>query len=111
MIKSGLKTAVDKQNNFLDIGDLVTGGQEGIIAYIVTGESEVEHIKTGYYAFADSFRRPTPGDIVIVKINGKNYVRVYKGEHRRMFLVGSDNYRNLSEPEATGVVVAHLAIY
>lgn len=116
-LSAGEPEEVFDDYEMLDINEYITGGKEGIISYSVTGDSMREDIRPGDIVFADPYRQPEAGDIVVSRVNGKNNVKIYKPCHNGLFLVPKNKcYKprkitSVDDFHILGVVVAHLGIH
>lgn len=101
----------------LDVNQLITGGREGWMSFIVTGDSMRDDILPGYIVFIDSFAEPKNGDTVAVNINGQNCIKIFERTEHRLTLVpknGDFQPREVTPDDSLhvlGVVRRHLAMY
>ena len=101
----------------LDTNLLLTGGRDGCLAFIVTGDSMRDDIQPGYVVVIDPNREPRNGDAVAVCINNETCVKIFEREQQRLYLVPKNGEYPTREVRADdslhilGVVVGHLAIY
>lgn len=101
----------------LDVNALITGGREGWLSFIVTGDSMRADILPGYIVFCDSYAEPQNGDTVAVNINGENCIKIFERTERRLRLVpknGDFPSREVTPDDSLhilGVVRRHLAMY
>ncbi len=101
----------------LDVNELITGGNEGFVAYRVTGDSMVEQILPGYLVFVDPFCAPQLGDTIAAYLNGKTCIKILERRTTRLYLVAANKKYSPKEITAKddfrilGVVKGHLAVY
>ncbi len=101
----------------LDVNFLITGGREGYIAFIVTGDSMRDDILPGYIVFVDTLAEPKNGDTIAVNINGQNCIKIFERTDYKLRLVPKNCDYPVREVKASdllhilGVVRRHLAIY
>ncbi len=107
------KTAKKEDWEFLDINDLITGGKKGILAYTVTGDSMREDIKPGSVIFTDPSREAQKGDVIVLRQNGRNCVRVYEeNQQKGLYLVVGNKPHIQPKPDGAdknlGVAVGYV---
>lgn len=101
----------------LDVNELISGGREGFLAFIVTGDSMRGDILPGYIVFIDPNREPRNGDTVAVSINGETCIKVFERTATQLYLVpkNADYQAREVRPSDTlhilGVVTSHLSVY
>lgn len=101
----------------LDINELLTGGREGCLALVVTGESMKEDIFPGSIVVIDPHKEPQNGDAVAVSINNETCVKLFERHKQRLYLVPKNPDYPVREVKATdalhilGVVLSHFAVY
>lgn len=107
----------DDGYTLLDINFLVSGGREGCLAFVVTGDSMQEDIHEGFIVFIDTNREPRNGDTVAVSVNNETCIKIFEREQQRLYLVPkNDDYptREVKPSDSfhiLGVVTSHLAVY
>lgn len=106
----------DDGYTLLDINALITGGREGFLAFIITGDSMREDILPGSVVFIDPYREPKNGDTVAVTINGQNCIKIFERSERLYLVPRNVEYepqevRSSDELYILGVVKAHLAVH
>ena len=116
-LSAGEPSEICDDYELLDINELITGGKEGIVSYPVTGDSMREDIKPGDIVFADPYRQPENGDIIVSRINGKNNIKIYKANNNKLFLIAKNKayppreVSRFDDFHILGVVVAHLGVH
>lgn len=116
-LSAGEPSEICEDYELLDINELITGGKEGIVSYHVTGDSMREDIKPGDVVFADPYRQPENGDVIVSRINGKNNIKIYKSNSNKLFLVSKNKAYPAREVTAIddfhilGVVLAHIGFH
>lgn len=101
----------------LDTNQLLTGGREGCLAFIVTGDSMRDDIQPGYIIVIDPNKEPKNGDAVAVSINNETCVKIFERTEQRLYLVPKNGDYPTREVKASdslhilGVVTGHISIY
>lgn len=100
----------------LDVNALLTGGREGCIAFVVTGDSMREDILPGYIVFIDTLSEPRNGDTVAINVNGQNCIKVFEHKQGLRLVPKNGDYPTyeVQPSDAThvlGVVRGHVAVY
>jgi SOS-response transcriptional repressor LexA len=117
LLSAGPAVEIDDGYALLDVNKLISGGREGCVAFVVTGESMREDILPGYIVFVDTNKEARSGDTVVVSINGEICVKILKHEQQRLYLVpknGSYPVREVQPSDSfhiLGVANGHLAVY
>lgn len=99
----------------LDLNFLVSGGREGCLAFVVTGDSMKPDIHQGNLVFIDTNREPRNGDFVAVSINNETCIKRFEREQQRLYLVPANGEYPTREVKANdsfhvlGVVTSHFA--
>lgn len=94
--KRPVKKQIDDDHELFDINELITDGQSGCMAYLITGTSDVDFIKRDYRVFVNPRLEPKKGDLIVFLAGGKNCVGRFDGIKPVGFY---------------GVAVGHLAVY
>lgn len=115
LLSAGDGFEISDDYEFIDIGEMITGGRPGTTrAYLVTGDSMLEHIRPGDIVFVDTMAEPRNGDTVVSCVNGQNNVKIFwrdgpdlylvprNGKHRPRQITAADSFHIL------GVVTYHL---
>lgn len=101
----------------LDTNFLLTGGRDGCLAFIVTGDSMQPDIHPGFIVVIDPHKEPRNGDAVAVSINNETCVKIFEREQQRLYLVPRNSEYPIKEIRPTdsvhilGVVTGHLSVY
>lgn len=117
LLSAGETAEITDDHELLDINELITGGRDGFVAFVVTGESMVDAIRPGYIVFVDTYAEPRNGDIVVSNVNGLNNVKTFENGRRGLFLVPKNNQfpvRQITHQDQfciLGVVKAHLGMH
>lgn len=117
LLSAGPAVEIDEGYTLLDLNYLVTGGRDGCVAFIVTGDSMRDDILPGYIVFIDIHKQPRNGDAVVVNLNGQNCIKIFEYQTTRLHLVPKNSdypTREVTPADSfhvLGVVKGHLAVY
>lgn len=117
LLSAGPGAIVDEEYALLDLNALVTGGRDGCVAFVVTGDSMRADILPGYIVIVDTYREPKNGDTVVVNVNDQNCVKIFEHQTRGLYLVPKNGDFPTREVKPTdkfhvlGVLRSHIAVY
>ena len=115
LLSAGEAFEISEDYDLLDVNFAITKGRDGFIAFPVTGESMLPHIRNGDIVFVDTWAVPRNGDTVVANVNGQNNIKVFQQTHCELYLVpknGDYRTRQIKDTDTlyiVGVVRAHLA--
>lgn len=116
-IAAGAAVEIGDSHTLLDVNALITRGRDGFIAFEVTGDSMIDHIRPGNIIFVDTWAEARNGDVVAATVNGLTCVKILQRSTRGLYLVSANADYTPREITARdtfavlGVVRGHLALY
>lgn len=116
-ISAGPAVEIGDDYALLDVNEHITRGREGFVAFVVTGDSMVDHIHPDNLVFVDTNVEARNGDIVAADVNGLTCIKIFRHSMRGLYLVSKNaDYqpRQITAKDSfhiLGVVRGHLAMY
>lgn len=117
MLSAGPRAEMSEDFELLDVNEMITGGHEGFIAYIVTGTSMVNEIQPGSVVFVNPYAEPRNGQTVVCCVNGVINVKIFEARGRSLYLVPKNpefdpvRVRSSDDFHILGVVTASLNLH